>query len=334
LGAAPALIFLFAYNANYFGSPLQTAFGKKPIGMIRAPFEGFAGLLVSPGEGLLLYSPVLLLALLACRRPVRMLFVVRVAFWAMLAHALYWASYLDWWGGSAWGPRYLAEAIPFIVFLAALGLDRALAGRAFQRKRALAWAAATLCAFSFAVQVIGMFTWDNTYHQRFDPGFWTNDGDHWAWKAPYEPWWSLRNLPVQTPHWLERPARPRAGAGFAGRFPRSAKTHDPFPLVFLIVSLFHLPPCLLNLRVHNHVALAPPRKEIAREFPLVIAGCRRLVSGGISLLWRLPGRPRGGAELTPAPRRPTACAMASTSTRLTNGSSSGITSRRLPVRGR
>jgi hypothetical protein len=203
LGALPALLFLGIYNYTYFGHPLRTAFGSKPVSMIRLPFEGLAGLLVSPGEGLLLFSPILLLALLALRRPVRSLFAIRVAFFAGLVHLLYWASYLDWWGGSAWGPRYLAEVIPFGLFIAALSLDATLAQWQPVRRRALAAAAATLCLASFAIQFIGMFTWDNTYHQRFDPGFWTNDGDHWAWKAPYEPAWSASHLYWQRPDWLQ-----------------------------------------------------------------------------------------------------------------------------------
>lgn len=208
LGALPGLIFLGVYNHVYFGHFARSAFGAKPVSMIRLPFEGLAGFLMSPGEGIFYYSPALLLMFLALSRRVRMRWDVRLAFVAMFVHLLYWSCYLDWWGGSAWGPRYLFEAIPFAVYIAAVGFDSALSMPPIRKP--LAWAAGALCAFSMAVQAIGMFTWDNTYHQRFDPGFWSNDGEHWAWKAPYEPWWSLRNLPPQKPGYLKvrPPSRP------------------------------------------------------------------------------------------------------------------------------
>lgn len=201
-GASPALIFLGIYNFVYFGHFASTAFGSKPIQMIQLPFEGLAGFLISPGEGIFLYSPVLLLAFLALRREVRARWDVRLCFAAMIAHLLFWSCYLDWWGGSAWGPRYLFEALPFAVFIGAIGLDSALTALPRWGGK-IKFATAVLCVFSLAVQAIGMFTWDNTYHQRFDPGFWTNDGEHWVWKAPYEPLWSLRNLPIQKPQYLK-----------------------------------------------------------------------------------------------------------------------------------
>lgn len=218
LGSLPGLIFLASYNFRYFGHFTSTAFGSAPIKMIRLPFEGFAGLLISPGEGIFLFSPVLLLGLVAFRSEVRRRWDVRIAFVAMCAHLLYWSCYLDWWGGSAWGPRYLFEALPFAIYITASGLDSALSELKFW-KRPLAVAAGLLCVVSLSVQAIGMFTWNNTYHQRFDPGFWVNEGQHWAWKAPYEPWWSLRNLPIQKPKWMKSDSYSLLHSSTSGEFP-------------------------------------------------------------------------------------------------------------------
>lgn len=201
IGALPAVTLLCLYNRVYFGGYLSTAFGSSRAGMMRLPFEGMAGMLLSPGEGLFLFSPVLLLAFQAMRKAVRARHDVQAAFCAFTVHLLYWGCYVDWWGGSAWGSRYLTEALPFIVFIAAAGLDTALTQTAW--KRALAATAVFLAIVSTSAQLVGMFKWDNTYHVHFDPGFWVNDGQHWAWSAPYEPWWTLRNLPCQKPGWVE-----------------------------------------------------------------------------------------------------------------------------------
>lgn len=87
----------------------------------RLGYEGLLGLLISPSRGLLVFSPVVCVALLALpdvartgwREPLR---------WCALAAAaqyLFYSSYSVWWGGHTYGPRYMLDVLPFLVPLAA-----------------------------------------------------------------------------------------------------------------------------------------------------------------------------------------------------------------------
>ena len=81
---------------------------------------GLMGLLVSPGRGLLWYSPVLLLV------PLGIGWFRRRARWLLLSSAgialLYWLLYAKWYmwhGGYSWGPRFLVPVLPFLMLLSA-----------------------------------------------------------------------------------------------------------------------------------------------------------------------------------------------------------------------
>ncbi|MFN2431591.1 MAG: glycosyltransferase family 39 protein [Gemmatimonadota bacterium] len=86
-----------------------------------------------------------------------------LVFVAMLA--LY-ARYVEWWGGRTYGPRYLTDALPFLLFPAAAALERWIERPAF-------WAAfVVLFAVSAGVQALGAFRYpcagDDTDRVRRD----------------------------------------------------------------------------------------------------------------------------------------------------------------------
>jgi hypothetical protein len=106
---------LAAYNQVRFGSFTETGYGLY-YEFLQAPmfsFEGFPGrlaaLLVSPYRGLLLYSPVVALALLATLRvrgePQRLLALAGAL--TLAAALLLAAAFYVWTAGHSWGPRYL-----------------------------------------------------------------------------------------------------------------------------------------------------------------------------------------------------------------------------------
>lgn len=117
------------------------------------------GLLISPGKGLFLYSPVLLASLMGFwrfrqRRPVEAF----IAGGTLLALLGLYSSLIDWYGGVAWGPRFLVPALPLLV----LPLAEVLASR---RKIVLA-AATVLVMLSLAIQVVASTaTWTEYYNQ-------------------------------------------------------------------------------------------------------------------------------------------------------------------------
>jgi hypothetical protein len=156
------------------------------LGRVRDAFGhpipgGLAGLLVSPGEGLLLWSPAVTLLLLpaatalrggaggvrgagagesARRRPPRgapradapwALPVLRASAACGVLLLIVYAGYVAWWGGRTYGPRYATDALPFLLLPAAAGLERWLGARTF---RGLFTAAVVAGA---AIQALGAF---------------------------------------------------------------------------------------------------------------------------------------------------------------------------------
>jgi hypothetical protein len=80
---------------------------------------GVAGLLVSPARGLFVFSPFLLFLVLAWRRPPqsreeRRLTVAMSA--AVVLQILLYAKG-EWRGGLSWGPRYMTDLLPFLVWM-------------------------------------------------------------------------------------------------------------------------------------------------------------------------------------------------------------------------
>lgn len=129
-GAAPAAIVLGVYQHLAFGSafrlsplydrlPEYRALGRSGMFGLQMPSLSIAGrLLFDPGRGLLVFAPVLLLAipaLIAAKKRMQ-----RASFWTLilmpLSLFLVYASYPNWHGGWATGPRYVVACVPFLVF--------------------------------------------------------------------------------------------------------------------------------------------------------------------------------------------------------------------------
>jgi len=121
--------------------PYYNDFGR--LAVERRPlYEAYFGNLVSPSRGLLIYSPIFLLALAGAvyyfqrlkRRPLYWLMLV----WFFL-HLLLVARATRWWGGASFGPRILAEMLPGLVLLMAMVgqvfLERGSRGRPGSSRR-------------------------------------------------------------------------------------------------------------------------------------------------------------------------------------------------------
>ena len=149
-------------NVHWFGNPLGGAPALEALhgtlhgvqgSVTKTPWQGAAGLLISPSRGLLVYSPVVLVA-------VTSLPVIWHAGWrdlrrwcavgALLQFAAY-ACYSVWWGGHTFGPRYLLDILPALAPLAATGLS-AWTGTLLRRGLvavALAWSIAVAATGAF-----------------------------------------------------------------------------------------------------------------------------------------------------------------------------------------
>jgi hypothetical protein len=86
------------------------------IGFAEPLLSGLYGLLLSPGVGLLVYVPVLVMAfagfvpLLQRRRGPALVIAGLV-----LLRLLFFARWWDWAGGATWGPRYIVPLIPVLM---------------------------------------------------------------------------------------------------------------------------------------------------------------------------------------------------------------------------
>lgn len=119
-GAALGLAAVAAFNAYRFGDLFETGYGAEARNFSVPLGDGLAGLVASPGKGVLWYAPPLLLAFagwshLARRRPAAALLSGLV----VLGVALVFARYYMWWGGGAWGPRFLVPLLPIALAPAA-----------------------------------------------------------------------------------------------------------------------------------------------------------------------------------------------------------------------
>lgn len=190
-GAAVPLILLGLYNHAHFGSFFRSAFQGQSMGRIRLPFEGLAGFLFSPAKGLFLFSPILIFFPIAMFKTWKSGLQARAATIAVIAHLLFWSCYADWWGGWGFGARYLAEIVPFVIFITALFIRLVLTRLKEKRgKHLFILLLVILVLISFSNQVIGAFSWNGDYHMKFDKGW--GDGRNWVWSAPFEPWWRLK----------------------------------------------------------------------------------------------------------------------------------------------
>lgn len=150
------------YNWLRFGSPLTT--GYLPEERFATPFfEGFYGLLFSPGKGLFWYNPLLLAAVAAWPAFYRRCGAEAVLCAAVvLANVAFYAPWYLWWAGHGWGPRFLVAALPFAALPLAAALEAAARRRAvldLEGPPRTPWVAAglvVLAVLSLAVQVLGV----------------------------------------------------------------------------------------------------------------------------------------------------------------------------------
>jgi hypothetical protein len=151
LPAAAAGLAVAAYNVSVFGQPLGGyLLLMRPGFFDHSAWEGVAGLFLSPGKGLFVFSPFLLFLLARPfvrgapedRRPTLCLLAGSAALVLLLARA-------DWRGGFCYGPRFLTDLLPIFLWLLV-----PVAARLGRGMRA-AFVAAVL--LSMAPQAIGAF---------------------------------------------------------------------------------------------------------------------------------------------------------------------------------
>lgn len=112
-GSALGLAAYFLYNFYRFGN--FRTFGQPWAFSVRFVPQGLAGLLISPGAGLIWYCPCVVFSLVAFFyirvRRLEAWTIVALAALSLLLHSL-WPA---WSGGWSWGPRLLLPVLPGLI---------------------------------------------------------------------------------------------------------------------------------------------------------------------------------------------------------------------------
>jgi hypothetical protein len=120
-GAAVVAVPWLLINHAYWGTWLQPYYQPHRVAGENTEFwHALAGQMVSPARGLLIFTPVLALAIpgviikLRARR-FDLLDAVVVA--CVLAHWVVISLFPHWWAGDSFGPRLFTDMVPFLVYL-------------------------------------------------------------------------------------------------------------------------------------------------------------------------------------------------------------------------
>lgn len=156
LWAAPVGALLALYQWLAFGAPWRHGFSGS-LGRFSEPWGvGQLGLLVSPGKGLLFFTPVILVGLVGLVRAWRReRFLPATLGLAFVAHLVFTGRWREWHGGECFGPRLMTDAVPLLLFFAPEGLAR------------LQTVGALLAAASIGVQALGAFAYDGRWERLF-----------------------------------------------------------------------------------------------------------------------------------------------------------------------
>jgi hypothetical protein len=163
--ALPFLLGLAAYNQVRFGAPWRMGYGtgySTQQGFTGPLFATALHELFSPGRGLLVYVPLLFVALAGTLLLWKRDKVIPLVTLALVAcRVLFYAKWHAWHGGVGFGPRFMVPAMPALTF-GVLEIARRFATlRGWQRA-----AVASVALVSIAIQVPGSFTGYEHYWNR------------------------------------------------------------------------------------------------------------------------------------------------------------------------
>jgi len=207
-GAGAGIVLL--YNFLRFGSVWITGYGEEAHQWTTPFWEGVAGLLWSPWHGVLVYCPLLFLALAGMRsfsrRYPREALFIGLTF---LGHLLLYATWHGWEGGWCWGPRFFVPVLPISLLPAVVLFEKFPAG--FLPRAAIL----VVLAGSFVVALNGVIVNYIDYYIHIDAEYVRNwewfksqgfptSGDFQRWSWEYSPLVKFWNFPLKDYHILPR----------------------------------------------------------------------------------------------------------------------------------
>ncbi len=207
LALALPMLLLVAYSMQAYGQPILPYYDPRRLSGEGRFAEALLGHLISPGRGLLVFSPWLILVALGLLRHGRRL-AGRPLFWLAavwsMGHWLAISRFPHWWGGHSFGNRLFVELLPALLLIGYLVVDAALVewdgsriesdGTATSRVAGYTLAGAVAISLAFAIWV---HAWQGLYNLdtvRWNGGDWGPElGDVnvdvrpevlWDWRHP------------------------------------------------------------------------------------------------------------------------------------------------------
>lgn len=138
------------YNYARFGDVFDIGFGSKANFLLTRIHIGIYGFLLSPGKGMFWYAPILIPALYGWRFLWKKYGLIScVVCILVLTNLIFYSGLQFWFGGGVWGPRYMAQVLPFLMIGLAALIDHGLRPRGWLVVGALA-------ALSIVIQIVSV----------------------------------------------------------------------------------------------------------------------------------------------------------------------------------
>ncbi len=191
MGVIPVALAFDVYNLNVYGTSLApyslpTRANADGLALHTRLGEALAGNLVSPARGLFVYVPIAVLAIYGAlarsddhriRRLNPFVGAIFVLHWLLIS------TFETWWGGHGYGPRFMTDIVPAIVWFLIPVWQKAFAGVRV-RRYGLAASGGVLVLASFWIHQQGATKWA-CYEWSTSPVE-LNDSLHrlWDWRDP------------------------------------------------------------------------------------------------------------------------------------------------------
>ncbi|MHB9111299.1 MAG: hypothetical protein ACYC4D_01520 [Thermoleophilia bacterium] len=146
-----------------------------------------AGNLVSPGRGILVFSPVLLLSFAGVMIKIRRRTFEKLDFFLVLTVIFHWLTIslvAVWWGGDSYGPRFFTDMMPLMIYFM-IPVFEVVPKLGVWHKRAAVAGISVLAIFSIFVHFRGS-TCAQVQHWNVHPDIQENQSRLWDWgDIPY-----------------------------------------------------------------------------------------------------------------------------------------------------
>lgn len=119
-GAALVAMPFAIYNLHVYASVFSPYYVLQRLGQSPHFWEALAGHWISPARGLLIFTPVVIFAVVGVGLKLKSRIVTALDMALVLLILLHWltiASFRHWWGGYSFGPRLFSDMMPLFVLL-------------------------------------------------------------------------------------------------------------------------------------------------------------------------------------------------------------------------